>query len=99
MRNSGPLIGITASRNTAIIHRTRLGHAVIARLGAVILMPLPHVAFWGRLGAPRRGGLLRQSTGGATNSLAANRRKSCSTGTSAGHGAFIALTDRIDRIS
>ena len=32
------------------VHRPRLGHAVIARPGAVILMPLPDIAFEGRFG-------------------------------------------------
>src|SRR6059058_6594944 len=32
------------------VHRPRLGHAVVARPGAVILVPLPHVAVERRLG-------------------------------------------------
>jgi hypothetical protein len=32
------------------IHFPRLGHAVVTRPSALILMPLPHIAFGGRLG-------------------------------------------------
>ena len=47
---SGRLIAITSSRNTAIFIARGCRHAVVARPGAVILMPLPHVALERGLG-------------------------------------------------
>jgi hypothetical protein len=43
------LIGITFQKHRNV-HRPRLRHAVVARPGAVVLVPLPHVAFEGCFG-------------------------------------------------